>query len=546
MDLSLDGYDAFAIDADGNAVVSAGARFHGPVVWTDLWVGMDPPLAASAAVDHLTDTTATDTVAFEAQSLQTGAWTFWLGDEYGEPHGWYDLSVRVTAPDVPHTWFVDADADGWGDPDDTIDAPVAPDGVAWRADDCDDGDAGVHPLAWDMCEDGRDEDCTGTDKPCHGPPGDGGSVEQYAGLKAYVEHAPYDLAPVGDADGDGVPEVWARDGSSVAVIPAAPGPRLTGPLDASAPGWGRSAAGDFDHDGVPDVVWGIADEDVPGLVHLTATPTDPASIVAGAWATLVGPGPDSDAGRGVVVGDVDGDGWNDLVVESGRDAWLLTAVTPGTHALPVVAEATLGTLWGGEVIPPIDLDGDGSADLAIVRDEDAWLIHGPISGALTELDADATVTLDDALLHYAHDAGDTDGDGRAELMVMSGVVGLFEDPTGPVDQAGATVLATASTSLGSATLADVDRDGFDELLVGYSTPAGSWEVDLAYGPLPAALAFPDDADAVFPTGEGDIVGQELRSADYDADGTEDVAIRTYDPDWPDPWDPGHGYAFWLL
>ncbi len=58
------------------------------------------------------------------------------------------------------TWYVDADGDGHGVPDGSVEACSAPLGYAPSADDCDDADASVHPDADELC-DGADQDCDG-------------------------------------------------------------------------------------------------------------------------------------------------------------------------------------------------------------------------------------------------------------------------------------------------------------------------------------------------------------------------------------------------
>ena len=57
-------------------------------------------------------------------------------------------------------WYADVDHDGYGIVDAAVVACHAPDGFAALPGDCDDVDAGVHPLAGETCN-GRDDDCDG-------------------------------------------------------------------------------------------------------------------------------------------------------------------------------------------------------------------------------------------------------------------------------------------------------------------------------------------------------------------------------------------------
>ena len=58
------------------------------------------------------------------------------------------------------TWFVDADADGYGNPSYRQRACDQPSGYVADDTDCDDGDASAHPGAAELC-DGVDNDCQG-------------------------------------------------------------------------------------------------------------------------------------------------------------------------------------------------------------------------------------------------------------------------------------------------------------------------------------------------------------------------------------------------
>jgi len=57
-------------------------------------------------------------------------------------------------------WWLDADLDGFGNPDVSLCAPSPPYGYAENPEDCDDEDGSVYPGAEEVC-DGRDNDCDG-------------------------------------------------------------------------------------------------------------------------------------------------------------------------------------------------------------------------------------------------------------------------------------------------------------------------------------------------------------------------------------------------
>merc|ERR1711881_733820 len=60
--------------------------------------------------------------------------------------------------DIP-TWYIDNDGDGYGNPDNTIEACTQPDGYVLDGTDCDDGNASIYPGAPEIAADGVDQDC---------------------------------------------------------------------------------------------------------------------------------------------------------------------------------------------------------------------------------------------------------------------------------------------------------------------------------------------------------------------------------------------------
>ncbi len=211
----------------------------------------------------------------------------------------------------------------------------------------------------------------------------------------------WSLADPGDVDGDGIGDLLIgagledgyAEGSGAAYLVLGPisGFRTAVVADARVSlhhqgamvGYSVSSAGDADGDGLPDLLVGAHGldttvEDVGGAYLVPGTTRGELDLVD-AEATITGVGEDDHAGRAVAGGgDVDGDGYDDLLVGvyggSGSTwpegaACLFTGPMSGTHtiedaALQLVGEisqdqAGLGLSMSG------DADGDGLADLLI-------------------------------------------------------------------------------------------------------------------------------------------------------------------------------------
>lgn len=283
------------------------------------------------------------------------------------------------------------------------------------------------------------------------------------------------VAAVGDLDGDGYQDFALTSGgySEIAqnqlhVFLGGPGWVGAGSVDtdaaalrihdsADAEYLARSVAplGDWDGDGLDDLLIGSAWDDSAaedaGAAYLllgSSTLASAGSLLPSQLATQL-LGEDAGDGAGLAVstaGDVDGDGWRDLMVgapwrdDKRGEVYLLLG--PATGALGLAsAQGRLeglnddsdprasGSMAGRSLAGGQDVDGDGLDDLLIGCSDSenerpsAYLVHGPASGSQGLYRAAAahfygngpgSSVSDDLLL-----PGDLNGDGYGDLVLAT-------------------------------------------------------------------------------------------------------------------------------
>ncbi|NQT74507.1 MAG: hypothetical protein HQ553_17345 [Chloroflexi bacterium] len=83
---------------------------------------------------------------------------------------WFGIPTTVnfeaTRIPVAPTWYRDSDNDTYGDPGTTLETDTQPTGYVGNSNDCNDSDASVNPGATELCGDGIDQDCNGSDLTC--------------------------------------------------------------------------------------------------------------------------------------------------------------------------------------------------------------------------------------------------------------------------------------------------------------------------------------------------------------------------------------------
>ena len=491
-------------------------------------------------------------------------------------------------------WYLDADGDSYGDPDDVEEACEPPDGRVLDASDCDDGAPDVNPGMPEVCEDGLDNDCDETDNGC-APDGvialaDADGVIR--GTESY-DNAGTSVSSAGDQNGDGLGDVLvgvagsdgAGDGAGAVMILLGPllGSRdldeadgiLQGSSSGDAAGSDVALVGDVNGDGVPDLGVGAPSANTPdvgaGVAYVVYGPVTGTMRLAEAELRLRGGDADADLGRALAgPGDVDGDGWGDLLVGApGLDtegdgagaAFLVSGPLSGLARVGSVGVALYGygdgALAGRSVAGPGDLDGDGFPDMLVGAPGDeaggsyagaAYLVSGPVTEALL-LSHDGVALRGQASGDGAGwsvaGLGDQDGDGYGDVLIGaygadgeerdSGVAYVMCGPVRTVaDLSDADAVLNGSESRAYAGYrvagpGDMNRDGYVDLAVGArgsdlgATDGGA--TYLLYGPVSGSIDL-EDAPAIFlGSGAGDLSGTAIGAAgDVDGNGYSDLII----------------------
>ena len=372
-----------------------------------------------------------------------------------------DPSVDTT---TMASFYTDADTDGYGSGT-AVQACDAPSGMVLDATDCDDGDIAVNPGATEVCADGIDNDCSGDATGC-----------MLTG-ELFATYGDYDVEVTGR---------YAADffGASVTVA-------------------------DLSGDGRNDLLVGSVGYAVGasggGAVFLMEGPIT-GGTSAGAAATILGSA--SGVGIGgdsVSPGDLDGDGYDDLVVHTGYQGFR-TYLGPLSGTFDATASDGEGAFGVTGVDSVGDLNGDGFEDLFLSAPT-SRVVYGPLTGTVSSAAVGGSMTMSSysAFAVYASGgapAGDLNGDGvtdfvqSGEASGTNGLAAVFYGPvSGSLGYADADAWREGESSgdqLGmSTTYADLNKDGADDLvLAAPNNDEGELDAGAAYvvlGPVTGSV-----------------------------------------------------------
>ncbi len=409
--------------------------------------------------------------------------------------GYADDNDSSVSAGTRTTWYIDADGDGYGVSTTTQSKCDQPSGYSQYSTDCDDTNALRDPGNTEVC------DASDVDEDCDGSADDADSSA--TGKISYFVDA--------DADGYG-------DDSAIGTS------RCNAPSGYAA---GNTDCDDADAGVNPaaiDVCFDTEDTDCDGSAECVVTHADAGRVFTGVTSSDY-------AGKALAaVGDVDNDGYDDLVVGAlyedagGTSAGRAYLVKGGASTADIALSAADAIYTGedtydyaGTCIAGLgDFDGDGKDDFAIgaTGDDDGasgagavYIIKGP--GASVDLSA-ANYKLRGPTASYAvgvacAGAGDVNGTGKGSLIASSTYAGSYKGTVYLVTTAasGASAISSASAVISGESTSDyfgialdgagdVNADGYDDFIVGANgdddvgTDAGAVYVFL--GPVSGTIA----------------------------------------------------------
>ncbi|MDP2309600.1 MAG: MopE-related protein [Pseudomonadota bacterium] len=434
------------------------------------------------------------------------------------------------------TWYRDADADGYGTSATSLLRCDAPTGYVAPSTDCDDTTASRSPARPEVCDAANlDEDCDELADDADSSAATSGKVTWYADDD-------------GDTYGDATRSLSRCDQPTAYVADA-------------------TDCDDVDlgvNPGAEEVCFDAVDDDCDGATRceLAFADADRSFYGDSRYTAQVGVSADG-------LGDIDGDGIDDLVIGANVDseaastagkAYVALGGGSGDADLRVDAYATYrgeaGSSYAGQGVAGAgDVDGDGIPDVVVgvYRDNDggyeagaAFIFSGATMGRVQISSTTAWAQLRgeaascEAGQHVAA-AGDVDGDGRGDLLVGAAARSGYTGRTYLVTSvsAGSASLATATaifngesasdySAMAISAAGDVDGDGYGDVLIGAygddDAATGAGAAYLVFGPASGTSTLATADAKLTGVARDDAAGSAVSGGDIDGDGYSDVIV----------------------
>lgn len=421
---------------------------------------------------------------------------------------------------IDSDWYEDLDQDGFGNPLVTQTACAPPVGHVGNNQDCNDDNDAVKPGIEEICNNGTDDNCDTSVNQCalSGSSNIGLAEARINGNADNLN--PETITWVGDVNADGFQDLAigsrlaSQQGNFAGAVylflgPILPGTQSTADADAIWLGElagdqaGTSIAGnaDVNADGFSDILIGAPFYDNGpigdcGAVYLILGSANPSGgILSNVSAKWIGESPANQAGKSVTLGDINNDGFDDVIASA------IGYNQPFENA--------------------------GAIYMVLGSDQ-------PQSGNLSQANAKWTGEAQTDMAGTAIKSGDVNQDGFDDILIGaadtgSGKIFLISGSANPV---GGTLSNASARWVGEAvgnragsvlSICDVNADSFDDLLIG-AVNAGAGKVYLIFGS--ANLQGGNLSGITRWTGEAvnNRAGSAIDCKDTNLDGFDDVLI----------------------